>query len=80
MTNEQKVASGVPDTAVRIAFVYPNPNLVLQTYARDAKFMPEFQTKVMVEATKGIYRDGGIRGIGGVRPDEQRPVQTKATR
>ena len=30
MTNEQKAASGVPETAVRFAYVYPNPNIVLQ--------------------------------------------------
>ena len=33
MTNEQKAASGVPATAVRFAYVYPNPNLVLQVRA-----------------------------------------------
>ena len=77
---EQKAASGVPDTATRVAFVYPNSKVVLQTYARDAKFMPTFQTKVWVEVTKALYKDAGLRGVGSISADAQKAAQTRATR
>ena len=62
---------------------YPTPphcRAVRQTYARDAKFLPAFQTKVWVEVTRAVYTDGGMRGVGSIRPDAQRSAQTKGAR
>ena len=84
MTKEQKALNGVPQTAVRVAFVYPNKNIVLQTYARDAKFLPQAQATVPALATRATYtetqRGSGSSAVSRVDADTPKMVQLKATR
>ena len=84
MTKEQKALNGVPQTAVRVAFVYPNKNIVLQTYARDAKFLPQAQATVPALVTRATYTEtrqgSGSSAVSRVEADTPKMVQLKATR
>lgn len=80
MTEEQKALHGVPETACRVAFVYPNHHIALQTYARDVKHLSAAAVQCPAVVTRALYTESVRGGSARIEADTPRAVSVRATR